>query len=165
MLSGTQFSGLRFKFSPEEDEILKDIVMNNQFESWTHIATLFNQRSAQLSLNTPVARNERQCRDRWFNFLAPDVNRTPWTAEEDTILMSKYMEFGPRWSLISRFLKGRKDNMIKNRIKLLTRRQNAVKNDHNKEGKQRPHKIENSYDEGESIFNFDFNNVCFMEIN
>lgn len=164
MLKTPQFSGLRFKFSPEEDEILKSIVVNNKFESWTKIAEIFNAVSKEMMLKTPVLRNERQCRDRWYNYLAPEVNRSAWTPEEDSILLSKYAEFGPRWSLISRFLKGRKDNMIKNRIKLLTRRQKAAKNTITKENHQETSNLDLKLDDNESIFNLDLSNFSFLEI-
>jgi hypothetical protein len=43
------------------------------------------------------------------------VNRTPWTDEEDQILISMFEKLGSKWVKIAEFLPGRSDNAIKNR--------------------------------------------------
>ena len=59
-------------------------------------------------------RNGKQCRERWHNHLDPIVNKDNWTEEEENILFNKHMEYGNKWSDISKFLPGRTDNSIKN---------------------------------------------------
>ncbi|KAJ3439146.1 myb DNA-binding domain superfamily protein-related [Anaeramoeba flamelloides] len=59
-------------------------------------------------------RNPKQCRERWRNQLNPNINRGPFTKEEEELLIKKQAELGTRWSVLSTFFKGRPDNMLKN---------------------------------------------------
>ena len=47
--------------------------------------------------------------------LRPDLNKGPWTAEEDAALVEAHRAVGNRWSEIARRLPGRPENAIKNR--------------------------------------------------
>ena len=42
------------------------------------------------------------------------MNKENWTEEEENILFNKHLEYGNKWSDISKFLPGRTDNSIKN---------------------------------------------------
>ena len=46
----------------------------------------------------------------------PDINKKPFTKEEDNIIIEKYNELGPYWTKISQFLQNRPQNRIKNRF-------------------------------------------------
>ena len=59
-------------------------------------------------------RNGKQCRERWHNHLDLIVNKDNWTEKEENILFSKHLEYGNKWSDISKYLQGRIDNSIKN---------------------------------------------------
>merc|ERR1712072_1686521 len=66
----------------------------------------------------------KQCRERWFNHLCPDVKKGCWTAEEDRLIEQGIAELGTRWCEIAKRIPGRTDNAIKNRYNTCKRRQN-----------------------------------------
>jgi hypothetical protein len=68
-------------------------------------------------------KNVRQCKERWTNYLAPDLNAAPWTHEEDIQLVQKYAEVGAKWVHIASFFPNRTDSMVKNRFNKLQRRE------------------------------------------
>ena len=59
-------------------------------------------------------RTGKQCRERWCNHLCPDINKSPWSLEEEMLLLLIHNKIGNKWSEISKYLKGRTDNTIKN---------------------------------------------------
>lgn len=97
-------SSQRRKFTPEEDEKLKRIIAIRGTKKWDDIALLMPGRTG------------RQCRDRFRNYLDPNLTNGPWTDEEDKILIQKVNEYGQHWNKISVFFKGRSNNNIKNRF-------------------------------------------------
>lgn len=90
-------------WTPEEDAILQRIVSQEGAKSWTKVAAHLPHRMG------------RQCRERWFNHLAPEVKKGYWTAEEDHLIINAVREHGTKWSTIQKLLPGRSDNSIKNR--------------------------------------------------
>ncbi|KAK8857550.1 hypothetical protein M9Y10_015955 [Tritrichomonas musculus] len=93
----------RRNFAKEEDKRLSYLVEQYGTSNWELIASMM-----------PL-RNARQCRDRFRNYLSPKINLKKWTKEEDTLLISKYNELGPKWVQISQYFDGRSDNNLKNR--------------------------------------------------
>ena len=67
-------------------------------------------------------RNVRQCRERWFKYLSPEIKNDEWTIEEDQLLCRKREELGPKWKEISAFFPGRTDINIKSRYNVIKRR-------------------------------------------
>lgn len=112
----------RHKFTPEEDEILRNLVQQYGKSDWVTIAQHFQNRSA------------RQCRDRWKHYLSPDVIVGGWTDEDDQLLIMKVQELGPRWSTITNFFPGRTDIGVKNHYISIT---NGRKNKETKDRNQR----------------------------
>jgi hypothetical protein len=60
-------------------------------------------------------RTDRQCRERWLNYLSLQVRSGPWSAEEDAMLVAMLNAHGRSWSVIRRLFNGRSENDIKNR--------------------------------------------------
>jgi hypothetical protein len=54
-------------------------------------------------------------------YLHPFVSTTPWTAQEDDILMTEYRTLGAKWAAIALFLPGRTEVHVKNRWSKLDR--------------------------------------------
>jgi hypothetical protein len=102
---------VKAKFTPEEDARLLQIVTDFGTGDWNLIAFLHN------------TRNPRQCRDRYHNYLAPELRSDRWTHEEDALLVEKYIEHGTKWNKIAEFFQNRSANSIRNRWQVFARRQ------------------------------------------
>jgi hypothetical protein len=89
------------KFCEAEDALLQRLVQSEIGQNWIFIASRL------------PGRNVRQCRDRWLNYLSPDLTSAPWTAQEELLLEQKCLEFGTRWQLIQPFFPNRSKNQIK----------------------------------------------------
>jgi hypothetical protein len=98
------------KFTPEEDDQLRVAVEQFGDLNWKIIAR-------HLPNRTP-----RQCKERWTNYLQPQINTSQWTRSEDARLLEKYNEFGSKWMRIAKFFINRTDAMVKNRFLVLKRR-------------------------------------------
>jgi len=93
---------VKLKFTPVEDCRLAEAVLRGGCSSWADVARRI------------PGRNARQCRERWMNYVNPQLCHTPMTPGEDALLRIKYREFGPRWKLLATFFPGRGRNFIKN---------------------------------------------------
>ena len=93
----------RKKFSSEEDEIIKLIFLNNENKKFEDYSSLLKGRS------------KRQCKERFNNYLNPNLKELIWTIDDDLKLLDKINQFGNKWSLISEYFPGRSINNIKNR--------------------------------------------------
>jgi hypothetical protein len=98
------------KFTEAEDDRLCRIVSGLGTDDWHAIARLM------------PGRNPRQCRDRWLNYLSPEVTNGPWTAADDQLLAVKYSECGAAWRHIATFFPMRTDINVKSRWQLMQRR-------------------------------------------
>ena len=101
----------RSRFRPEEDEAIRKAIEEHGRIAWSRIASILPNRTA------------RQVRERWLNYLTPDVSHAPWTEEEDMELLQTVSELGRAWSLVAKKFAGRTDVTVKNRYKLLMRRE------------------------------------------
>lgn len=92
-----------FKWTPEEDALLINIVNSSNSLDWEVISSKM------------FKRNARQCKERWLYYLCPEVNNGVWSKEEDELLRQKVQEYGSKWQKITQFFKGRTNTNCKNR--------------------------------------------------
>jgi hypothetical protein len=91
------------QFSSSEDQLIRDYVAEHGIHAWARITTVLPHRSS------------KQCRERWFNNLDPEITKGGWTPEEDRMIFEAYVSQGPKWAQIAHQIPGRSDNAIKNR--------------------------------------------------
>lgn len=121
-------------FTIKEDKKLIKLVKEYGDQDWALISSFFKDRT------------RRQCRERWKKYLCPSLNHSPWTSEEDELLLKKFNQIGPKWTQISKSFKNRTDISIKSRYIYLMRKIKKNKNslDYNQE---------NNYHQMQSIQN------------
>eukprot|EP00300_Choanocystis_sp_HF-7_P041589 c8366_g1_i1.p1 GENE.c8366_g1_i1~~c8366_g1_i1.p1 ORF type:complete len:261 (+),score=26.50 c8366_g1_i1:30-785(+) len=101
---------VRVRWSNEEDERLVQIIQSSSRAegiSWHKVASKV------------TGKTSRQCRERWKNVLDPNLNRGPWSSEEDQILIRELARVGRKWAEIAKALPGRTDIAVKNRANSL----------------------------------------------
>ena len=67
-------------------------------------------------------RSGKQIRERWFNILNPNINKTKWTENEERLLFRLYQNIGPKWCALVEHFESRTENFIKNRFYSTLRR-------------------------------------------
>jgi hypothetical protein len=98
-------------FTKADDEELLQLVKQFGENKWTTV-------SQQMSRGFTT----RQCRDRWRNYLNPNLDQTSWTDTDDTDLIDAYNQIGNRWSSITALFPGRSCSFVRNRCLAVLRR-------------------------------------------
>ncbi|KAL7529778.1 hypothetical protein ACHAXR_003146 [Thalassiosira sp. AJA248-18] len=103
-----QFQLIRSTWTKDEDAALSRAVLADPHRPFTKWADLASK----------LGRTGKQCRDRWINYLDPELAHGPFSREDDQKLWSGYGLYGNRWveiSLLS-FQSTRSENHVKNRF-------------------------------------------------
>lgn len=96
----------RCEFTGEEDNMLMNLVEVMGTNDWQAISNKIETKSA------------RQCRERWNNYLSPALTSSPWSEEEDDLLLQLFENIGPKWTQIASFFRNRSSNAVRNRFRL-----------------------------------------------
>ncbi|KAJ0422690.1 hypothetical protein BJY00DRAFT_72578 [Aspergillus carlsbadensis] len=97
-------------WTQDEDERLFQLVERYQYR-WAAIAQKMETRNAD------------QCSKRWHHCLNPELERSPWTDEENALLLSAVGVHGSSWKEIQRsHFPTRSANNIKNQYTILSRK-------------------------------------------
>ena len=113
----------RAEWTPEEDFYMLSYITSYGPQNWSLVADYMNARFPW------DKKSSKQCRERWYNKLDPAICHSPWTKQEEALLVLSHMKYKNRWCDISNALKGRHNNMIKNRFYSIFRKvKNKVRN-------------------------------------
>ena len=97
-------------WTPEEDRLLIKFVNQLGVVKWSIIAKNIEGRQG------------KQCRERWYNHLDPQIKKTQWTKAEKWTLFLLHNLYGNKWAVFSRIIRGRTDNNIKNHWNTIMKR-------------------------------------------
>ncbi|KAJ3815652.1 hypothetical protein F5876DRAFT_71855 [Lentinula aff. lateritia] len=91
-------------WTQKDDDLLRDAVAKyGMQDNWQAVAS-----------EVP-GRDNKACRKRWLHSLSPTVKKSPWTVDEDYLLLSLLSAHGPKWSIIARQIEGRTDDACSKR--------------------------------------------------
>lgn len=107
---------IRTRFAPQEDKEILRLVSLYGYKDWSKISSELSKSSNNFIQKTP-----RQCRDRYVNYLSPNIKKGEWTLEEDQCLVHNYVMSLFNLKSMKKLLPGRSEVAIKNRMKHLSK--------------------------------------------
>lgn len=131
--------GNKIKWTPLEDKILKELIIQEGPEKWASLARQLYQKvckeagAGEIETVEYVHRNGKQCRERWLNALDPNINKGSWSTQDDIDFLKHWLKIGNKWKEIADKIPGRTESQVKNRFKLILRHEQLekVRNDYN----------------------------------
>ena len=90
-------------WTEREDEQLRQAINQVGFKNWSVVADMVPGRTG------------KQCRERWFGMLNPELAKEDWTPEEDQLLIRLHGEYGNSWAKIAEFMPRRSRISLRNR--------------------------------------------------
>ena len=78
-------SGEKKNWTEKEEEMLRSLIIIKGMKKWTAISKEINN---NIHFGEEI-RHPKQCRERWYNHLNPDLKKTDWTHEEDELILKK----------------------------------------------------------------------------
>ena len=97
----------RIQWTKEEEDLISKLVEQKGCKKWLFISKtisqLFNKH-----------RTPRQCRDRWVSVINPNISKIPLTWREKKLICQLHHIYGNKWVKISKFLRGKTENTVKN---------------------------------------------------
>jgi hypothetical protein len=94
----------KVRFTKEQDELIKQLADQDPKATWADIASRIAGKTA------------KQCRERYQHFLAPSLQRDPWSLFDDVRLIQWHHFYGSDWASIAKRFPGRTNNDVKNRF-------------------------------------------------
>lgn len=104
-------------WTTEEDAQLLQLY-NKHGPKWAKISSIMK------------ARDRKQIRDRYNNYVNPNINHSEWTEEEEFLFEIYQKKFGNKWCEIAKRMPGRSENQVKSysqRLKNTGRRKSQKK--------------------------------------
>ena len=115
-MNSKTFAPPRAKFTAAEDALIVDVASKMTEVDWKTVAEILGTRTA------------RQCRERYRNYLSPDVCNKDWTPSDDKLLEEQFQIYGPQWAKIRNSFSGKSCVNIKNRwAKIRANKQRCAK--------------------------------------
>ena len=113
----------RAVWNGDHDHYLTNLVVAYGSQNWTAIAE-------DMDAHFPdYHKSGKQCRERWYNKLDPNIKHAPWTRQEEAALILYHMKLKNRWADIACKFSGRNNNTVKNRFYSIFRKiKNKTKN-------------------------------------
>jgi hypothetical protein len=82
-------------FTQEEDKLIEEYIQEYGMQNLKELEKTLRNRST------------RQIRERYRLYLGSNVNHSPFSAQEDELLLTSFVQFHVKWSFIAKIFSGR----------------------------------------------------------